>query len=266
MVKIPVNYLRKRLQKGLPTVATRILSTWPVIAEAAASSGNFDYLEFAAEYAPFTQIDLENLVRAMELHGVGSMIKVDFQNRFYVAQRAMASGFQAILLTDHKTAEEVAETIRMLKPDTPQLQGRLGYPSRRWIGYTPNLPQMQYAQMAADTVIAVMIEKDTAMDQIEKICSLPAVDMVQFGPSDYAMSRGWNLEEHLEEIRIVEERMIRVALEHHVYPRCEIDCVEQAEHYLALGVRHFSIGDELRTNMSYWKNVGGSMRQIVENL
>ena len=44
---------------------------------------------------------------------MGSMIKVDFQNRAYVAQKAMASGFQAVLLVDHKTPEEVKESIHV---------------------------------------------------------------------------------------------------------------------------------------------------------
>jgi RNase P/RNase MRP subunit POP5 len=83
-----------------------------------ASTGNFDYFEFLAEYSPFTQLDLENLVRAAELHGIGSMIKVDFQNRHYVAQRAAAMGFQGILYCDHKTADEVRETVWALSPDS----------------------------------------------------------------------------------------------------------------------------------------------------
>ena len=35
-----------------------------------------------------------------------------------------------------------------------------------------------------------MIEKQEAVENVEEICSVPGVDMLQFGPSDYCMSRG----------------------------------------------------------------------------
>ena len=48
------NKIRKLLKEGKSTVNTRIWSTWPTTAEAAAVCGGFDYLEFLAEYAPYT--------------------------------------------------------------------------------------------------------------------------------------------------------------------------------------------------------------------
>ena len=98
-----LNKMREILDNNGTTVTTRIWSSWPTIVEAAASTGSFDYFEFLAEYAPFSFSDLENFVRACELYDTGSMIKVDFQNRAYVAQKAAAVGFQAVLFTDHET-------------------------------------------------------------------------------------------------------------------------------------------------------------------
>lgn len=107
------NHLRVLLQAGKPSLATRIWSTWPIVIEAAGSTGNYDYVEFVGEYTPFSQSDLENMARAAELHGMSLMMKVDFQNRGYVAQKAIASGVQAILFTDCRNAQEVEESIRL---------------------------------------------------------------------------------------------------------------------------------------------------------
>ena len=260
------NRLRHLLSNGLPSIGTRIENTWPVVTEAVGSTGNFDYVEFVAEYAPFSQTDLENIARAAELSDMSTMIKLDFQNRAYVAQKAMASGFQAILFTDHKTAEDVRQSIYWVRPDTPQDQGRFGYPNRRWIGYRPGDPQMDYAAMVRNTVLAFMIEKSEAMDNIEEICSVAGVDMVQFGPSDYSMSRGWNSSEHVQEFKAAERKMIEVALAHSVQPRCEINSPDDAKYYIDLGVRHFCLGDELGNNMAYWTKQGGSLRSIAKGL
>jgi len=260
------NHLRELLDQGLPSIGTRIENTWPLITEIVGSTGAYDYVEFVAEYAPFTHYDLENIARAAELTNMSTMIKVDFQNRAYVAQKAMASGFQAILFTDHKSAEEVRESIYLVRPDSPQDGGRFGYPNRRWIGYQPYSPQMDYATMVRRTVLAFMIEKREALDAIEEICSVEGVDMVQFGPSDYSMSMGWNRSEHVAEFKAAERHMIEVALAHGVQPRCEIATPEDAQYYIDLGVRHFCLGDELGNAARAWSQGGAGLRRIVGEL
>jgi len=260
------NHLRELLDQGLPSIGTRIENTWPLITEIVGSTGAYDYVEFVAEYAPFTHYDLENIARAAELSTMSTMIKVDFQNRAYVAQKAMASGFQAILFTDHKSADEVRESIYLVRPDSPQDGGRFGYPNRRWIGYQPYSPQMDYAAMVRRTVLAFMIEKREALDAIEEICSVEGVDMVQFGPSDYSMSMGWNRSEHVAEFKAAERHMIEVALAHGVQPRCEIASPEDAQYYIDLGVRHFCLGDELGNAARAWSQGGTALRRIVGGL
>ena len=47
-----LNKMRDILNENKPSVNTRIWSTWPTVVEAAASTGNFDYFEFLAEYSP----------------------------------------------------------------------------------------------------------------------------------------------------------------------------------------------------------------------
>ncbi len=103
------NKIRQMLRDGKVTTSTRVWSTWPFYTEAIGETGNFSYVEFVGEYAPFTQLDLENICRAAELHDMGSMMKVDFQGRKYIAQKAVAAGFQAILFADHHTADEVRD-------------------------------------------------------------------------------------------------------------------------------------------------------------
>lgn len=260
------NKLRKILNEGRPSTATRISSTWPFYTELAGVSGNFDYIEFLAEYAPFTELDLENLARAAELYDMATMIKLDFQNRGSVAQRAVGAGFQAILFTDHRNAEEVRETVRMMKPETPQDGGIFGFPNRRFIGCTPSMDQKLHADRLRDVVLCFMIEKKSAMDDIEAICAVPGVDMVQFGPSDFSMSSGWSRSQHMEECKAAERRMIEVALKNGVQPRCEINTAEEAKYYIDLGVKHFCIGDQIRVFNAFLNGEGKKMRAVADEL
>lgn len=257
------NKLRKLLNKGLPSTATRLSSTWPFYTECVGVTGNFDYIEFLAEYAPFSQSDLENIARAAELHDMATMIKLDFQNCGYVAQRAVGAGFQSILFTDHHNASEVADTVQMMKPDTPQDGGCFGFPNRRFIGCTPSIDQMEHASRLRDIVLCFMIEKRAAMEDIEAICAVPGVDMVQFGPSDFAMSSGWSRSQHMQECNDAEKHMIEIALKNGVQPRCEINSAQDAQNYISLGVKHFCLGDQTRVLNAYWRGEGAKMRSIA---
>ncbi|SBW08500.1 2,4-dihydroxyhept-2-ene-1,7-dioic acid aldolase [uncultured delta proteobacterium] len=260
------NKLRRLLNEKHPSVATRIWTTQPFFTECLGASGNFDYMEFVAEYTPFDQRDLETLAMAAELHNMGSMIKIDFQNRGYVAQKAVAAGFQAVLFTDCRNADEVRESITMVKPETAQDGGSFGYPIRRFIGYQPRIPQLDHAARLRDVVIAFMVEKHMAMENIEAICAVPGVDMLQFGGSDYSLSRGWNAKDHPDEVKEAQKKMIEVALKHGVQPRCEIQSVNDAQYYIGLGVRHFCLGDQFVQMQTFWSQEGGAMRKVADSL
>lgn len=260
------NKIRKLLNEGRPSTATRLSSTWPFYTECVGVTGNFDYIEFLAEYAPFSQADLENIARAAELYDMATMIKLDLQNRGSVAQRAVGAGFQAVMFTDHHNAEQVRETVKIMKPETPQDGGYFGFPNRRFIGCAPSIDQMAHANRLRDVVLCFMIEKKAAMEDIEAICAVPGVDMVQFGPSDFAMSNGWSRSQHAQECLDAEKRMIEVALKNGVQPRCEINTAQDAQYYIDLGVKHFCLGDQTRVLNAYWKGEGAKMRGVADAL
>ena len=87
-----------------------------------------------------------------------------------------------------------------------------------------------------------MIEKAGAMNELDEILTIPGLDLVQFGPYDYAMSVGQPGQATSEEIRAVELTMISHALAAGVAVRAEIRSPEEVEYYRELSVRHSSIG------------------------
>ena len=264
--KMKENKIRTLIKNDKATTSTRLWSPWGFFTEFVGSTGNFDYIEFVGEYCPFDQDDLENVARAAELHDMATMMKVDFQNRGYVAQKAIAAGFQAIMFADHHTPEEVKETIRMMKADGPDHAGRFGFPGRRFIGTQPYISQTEHIKRINDIVLAFMIEKKEAVDNIEAICSIPGVDMIQFGPSDYNMSLGRNYADNVADTKAVERHCIEVALKHGIHPRCEILKPKDMQYYIDLGVKDFSMGDQMKKLKELWIDDGKVMRDIANKL
>jgi 2-keto-3-deoxy-L-rhamnonate aldolase RhmA len=250
------NKIRALLNSGEPSVSTRMWSTWPGYLESLGNIAMYDYFEFVAEYVPFTQEELANLARTSELYNMGSMIKVDFMNRGYVAQRAIAAGFQSILFSDHHTATEVRETVNMVKPEGPESEGHFGYPNARFIGMQSHIPCMEHVERLNDIVLCFMIEKQSAVNEIEEICSIKGVDMITFGANDYCITRGWNPADHKEEWRAAERHVFETALKYNVQPRAHIDSAEEMKYYLDMGVRHFCVGDQMKILKNYWFEQG----------
>jgi hypothetical protein len=69
----------------------------------------------------------------------------------------------------------------------------------------------------------------------------------------------------MAEAKEAEKRCIDAALRHGIRPRCEIGSPEDAAYYKALGVKDFSLGDQLKTLKNFWNTEGEMMRKIAED-
>lgn len=257
------NKLRALLQTGRPTLGTRLQSVSPTLVEIAGHTGVFDYVEFLAEYASFTLPDLENFCRTAELYDLGTMIKVDAEPRQFLAQRAIGAGFQSVLFADSRSVDDARECVRAVRPDTPQDGGAYGAAMRRFtfMGYGGGA---DYVQALRDVVVVLMIEKSPALDCLEEMLSVPGIDMVQWGPADFAMSIGAAGNRQDPRIKQAERRVIDTCLRMGIPPRIEISTPEESAPYLDLGVRHFNLGVDLNILFNWWRSSGEKMRQMLE--
>lgn len=259
-----VNHLRKSLSSGRPTIGTRLSLFDPIVVETIGQTGAFDYVEFGAEYAAYDLKGLENFCRAAELYSLGTMIKVDWENRGYVAQRSVGAGFDAVLFADARSADDVAASVRYLRPETPSDAGLFGASPRRHA--LPNhAGSTAYVHSLKEVIVAIMLEKDNAIKELDRIIQCDGVDIVQFGPNDYAMSIGQPGEAMSSAVKDIERRVIRTCVDAGVPVRAEIASVEAAGYYLDLGVRHFSLYHDLQVMHTAWKDGGERLRQVVKD-
>ena len=258
------NKFRELLKEDKPTIGTHIHTTWPSIVEAIGHTGTYDYVEFVAEYGPFDLYAFDDMCRAAELYDMSMMVKVDQEPRGFIAQRAIGSGFQSVLFSDCRSADEVRECVAIARPETPEDRGTYGVATRRftYMGYGGS---MDYVRALRDVVVVIMIEKDGAVQNLEEVLSVPGVDMIQWGGSDYSMSVGRAGQRGSAEIKAVERRVIETSLKMGVPPRAEINTADQAKYYLDMGVRHFCIGTDVNILYDWWKAHGDDVRKAVSS-
>jgi len=258
------NKLRELLNAGQATIGTRVHCSWPAIVEAVGHTGMYDYVEFLAEYAPFDLHGLDNFCRAAELYNMGTSIKVDQDPRMFLAQRSIGAGFQGVLFADCRSVEDVRQCVRIVRAETPEDGGCYGVAMRRfaYMGYGGSA---KYVQALKDIVILIMIEKQSAVEQLEEILAVDGVDMIQWGSADYAMSVGRPGERNSTAIKNIGRKVFETASKMGVPARAEINTVEQAKYYQDLGARHFNIGTDISILHNWWKTNGESLRKVVSD-
>ena len=87
--------------------------------------------------------------------------------------------------------------------------------------------------------------------------------MIQWGGTDYSMNVGKAGGRLEPEIKAVEEQVFKKALAAGIPPRAEIGSVDQARHYLDMGVRHFSIGTDIAVFFNWLKETGEALRKEI---
>lgn len=256
------NRLRTLLDASEATLGTRIHNTWPGIVEVIGHTKMFDYIEFLGEYAPFDLHDLDGICRAAELYDIAAMIKVDQEPRTFLAQRAIGAGFQSVLFADCRSVEDARACVAAARPETPEHGGTYGVAPRRmaYMGYGGS---PEYVAALGRIVVALMIEKKGAIDNLDAILGVPGVDLIQFGPVDYSLSVGRVGESKSREILDVERHVIERCHAIGVPVRAEVATPDQAERYRELGVKHFSLGIDITILYDWWAINGQRLRDTL---
>ncbi|MFN3192878.1 MAG: aldolase/citrate lyase family protein [Aureliella sp.] len=260
------NHLREKLNSGLATLGTHILLPSPDVAELIGDTQQFDYAEYSAEYSVLDMELLYALSRAAQCGSLPLMIKLDQSSQAFWAQAAVGAGFHAVLFTDIRSPSDIDACHRALRPDTPDSGGGVGVKLRRhaFTGYESE----SYLTHLEDIVFGMMIEKDVAVENLDTVlkrASLRGVDFIQWGPVDFAFSRGQPSLRGTEELARIEERLIKSTQDAGLVPRIEIKKPEDASRYVQLGVQHFCIGWDRFILYETLLEMGKAMRESVLN-
>ena len=261
------NSLRELIDAGKPTLGTHANMDSPVIIELIGHSGMFDYVEFVAEYGAYDLHSLENLGRAIDLFpGFSGMIKVEQEPRTFVTIRALGSGIQNLLFADIRTPADAAASVAAVRAEAPGSGGIHGVGMRRDAGYVLEGGSEAWIKSLDQAVICLMIEKKECVENLEAVLSVPGIDMVQFGPSDYSMSIGvpavYQGGRHPAVIE-ADEYIIKTALKMGIRPRIELGDPADATPYIEKGVKDFCVGWDVVTLYSWFKKNGAAMRELL---
>src|SRR5262249_56939811 len=101
-----------------------------------------------------------------------AMMKLEQQPRTYLGVRAIGSGIQNLLFADPRTPADVAECVAAVRAEVPGHGGVHGVGMRRDVGYVIDVGSPAFVQALDDAVVAVMIEKAPAVENLEALLAV----------------------------------------------------------------------------------------------
>lgn len=179
-----VNPVKRRMLGGEPSLGTWIQMGHPVVAEILANVG-FDWIAVDCEHTEVTTSQLADLLRAMAGRDVVPLVRVR-ENQVMAIRLPLDIGAMGVIVPLVNTAEEAAAAVAAAKYPP---QGIRGFAFTRSNLYGADFTR--YAAEANDqTIVVVMIESRSAVENVEAIMATPGVDGSLIGPYDLSGSYG----------------------------------------------------------------------------
>jgi 4-hydroxy-2-oxoheptanedioate aldolase len=183
------NRLRELIDDRPSALGTFITLGDPVAVELAGLAG-FEFVVIECEHAGLSLETVQNHLRAARARELGTLVRVPAGDHGFV-QRVLDIGADGVLVPHISDSEAAAGAVSGVRfpPD-----GHRGmYPSSAAANFgahsLPGLSELTQA-LNRNTVLAIMIEEASAVDQIDAITATRGVDLVVVGPSDLSASLG----------------------------------------------------------------------------
>lgn len=257
------NKLRKALQSDKPIFGMAVYTGSPTLVEVIGYSG-FDFIFLDSEHTPLA-VDghLEHIMRAADVSGVSVVIRVK-GNDEHLVRNAFEMGVDGVVIPHMRTREDAEKVVKYAK-----------FPPRGIRGASADVRTAQYAaardfnweafikKTNDDTVVIGLAEDKEFFDNIDDIFQVDGLDMINFGPTDLAMSLGLSLLYQMDAPPIQErfEKLVQKARERHIalMSPAAPPTLEQARKLVQAGVKAII----MRNDIVNFRNL---CKQYIDNV
>lgn len=180
------NTAKARLRAGETIYGCFVRYPEPGLVEVLGYQG-WDYLVFDAEHGTVEPRDCEHMVRAAEIRGVSSLVRVP-TNQPPVLLRYLDTGIGGVQVPWVNSAADAERAVQAVKY---QPRGSRGLAGVRAADYAQVGTLAEYVPEAnRETMIVLQIESLEGLANVREIAAVPDVDVIFIGPADLSHSFG----------------------------------------------------------------------------
>ena len=255
--------LHKQITTGKPVFSTRVqlnaLDTIAMICH----TGKFGYIELVEEYG--SPLTIETINRACAVSSLPVIVKINRQNQESIAQNCITVGASGILFVEAESAADVRHCVNILRPASVDGDGLYGAKGTVFCPL-PGAGSSAFSDSFKHLIIAVMIERTGAVDEIEEIVEIEGVSTLVFGATDLSLEMGHSGNTGHADVQAALTRVTTAVQKSKkgISLRPEMQSFNAVKGYWDKGYRHFSVGTDAGTLHAYYRNVAKGITQLVE--
>ena len=178
------NHVREKLKAGKPTIGCFLGLGSPGVAELLASAG-FDWLIIETEHNGLDSAEIEHMIMAIDGTDTVPLVRVPSSDHIFI-QRALDMGAMGVLVPMVQSADEARAIVSATRypPEGTRSWGPLR--ASRWTFDTDD-----YMDRANENIlVALILETNEALADLETIASVPGIDVLTIGPWDMSLAMG----------------------------------------------------------------------------
>jgi 4-hydroxy-2-oxoheptanedioate aldolase len=131
--------------------------------------------------------DMEKLCMAARISGVAPLVRVTRVDDIEI-RKSLEMGADGVIIPHVKTSEEARACVRGAKFPPKGRRGIDGTVRAAQFG-AKGFSYDEYFKVQEDCLVIPMAEDFEFMDNIDSILDVPGIDVINFGPADYALSK-----------------------------------------------------------------------------
>jgi 2-keto-3-deoxy-L-rhamnonate aldolase RhmA len=229
------NLLKEKLKQGNAVIGTFVGIGHPDVSEWLAHQG-FDFLLLDAEHGPLGFETLQRMMQSMNGTACLPIVRPQW-NDPVIIKRVLDMGAWGVLIPWVNSREEAENAVRACK--YPPL-GIRGYGPRRAAMLDPDY----YSSANQELLVAIQIETQEAVKNLDAILSVPGIDACYIGPMDLSSNMGFGIPPKWDEPLYLEaiDRVLSGAKKHHV-PAGVFATPENIQWAVRKGFKFNTVGD-----------------------
>jgi 4-hydroxy-2-oxoheptanedioate aldolase len=180
--------MKEKLRAGEPVFGVSVMIPSPQIVEMIGAAG-FDWVLLDCEHGTLTVESVELMAMAAEACGITAIARPATRSPEHILQ-VLDRGVMGVQVPHVNTAEEAREVVAAVKYHP---QGRRGLAAgTRAAVYDAHGTLADYVQAANEsTLIAVQLEDEPAIRNIDELLEVEDIDVFFIGPSDLSQAMGY---------------------------------------------------------------------------
>lgn len=184
------NTLRERVERDEPVFGASVATFSPAVVEAFGAIGlDFVWLDFEhSGPSPYDSTIFEDLSRAAEVADIELFVRLPSGEPSLI-RKVLDAGVHNVLIPRVETAAEVRKAVAAARFSIDGKPGDRGIGVGRSSTWGDDFDD-HAAREDAETFIGVMIENETAVENIEAILDVPELGFAFIGPADLSVSVG----------------------------------------------------------------------------